>query len=37
MSGEISKDAFVIYLFIYMLYLLTVFNYSSDFHSGGPL
>ena len=37
MSGEISKDAFVIYLFIYMLCLLTVFNYLSDFHSGGPL
>ena len=37
MSGEISKDAFVIYLFVYMLCLLTVFNYLSDFHSGGPL
>ena len=37
MSGEISKDAFVIYLFVYMLCLLTVFNYLWDFHSGGPL
>ena len=37
MSGEISKDAFVIYLFIYMLCLLTVFNYLWEFHSGGPL
>ena len=31
------KTLLVIDLFVCMLYLLTVFNYLSDFHSGGPI